>query len=305
MKIKIITSIILCFVVILSCSEENVTGMSENLSTTTVLETINSISFEEDMDELVDETLELRATNLSARGSDSSDKGWGSKKFYGDKYGECATVEIDEENNVKTVTFSSDCEGKRGQVRSGTMIISYSDSRDEAGSFRQVEYSDFYINDVKIEGIRRTEVLSVDENGNKTMKTTLVDGKMIYSDGTFKTKTSEMTRFTYREEDKKVYSTLEGSSFGVSTEGIEFRMQITSPIRFSYECFSMGKRKCGRVPVQGIKVVTDGEDVIITDFGDGTCDTLVEVTKDGEVETIDLKDMRRGEKFKNILKNKN
>jgi hypothetical protein len=31
---------------------------------------------------------------------------------------------------------------------------------------------------------------------------------------------------------------------------------------------------------------------------------LVEVTKDGEVETVDLKDIKRGERFKNILKSK-
>ena len=38
------------------------------------------------------------------------------------------------------------------------------------------------------------------------------------------------------------------------------------------------------------------------DFGDGTCDTLVEVTKDGEVETVDLRDLQRGDRFMNILK---
>ena len=255
------------------------------------------------MEELVSTTLELRSSSSSARNVESSDKG--PKKFDGNKYGDCATVEVDEENNVKTVTFSGTCYGKRGQSRSGTMIISYSDVRNEAGSFRQVEYSDFYMNDIKIEGTRRTEVISVDENGNKTMKTTLSDGKMIYEDGTFKTKNSEMIRFTYREDNKKVYSTLTGSSSGVSTEGIDFSMQITTPIKFSYNCPMDGKMKKGKVPVEGIKVTTDGDSSIITDFGDGTCDSLIEVTKDGEVETVDLKDIKRGDRFKNILKSKN
>jgi hypothetical protein len=65
-----------------------------------------------------------------------------------------------------------------------------------------------------------------------------------------------------------------------------------------------GKMKKGKVPVEGIKVTTDGDSSIITDFGDGTCDYLVEVTKDGEIETVDLKDIKRGDRFKNILKNK-
>lgn len=302
MKIKKITIVLICVGLFFSCSEDNASGFSENLSTTTVLETINAISFDEDMEELISETLELRSSSSYARNSESADKG--PKKFNGDKYGDCATVEIDEDNNVKTVTFSGTCYGKGGQSRSGTMIISYSDVRNEAGSFRQVEYSDFYMNDVKIEGIRRTEVVSVDENGNKTMKTTVTEGKMIYEDGTFKTKNSEMTRFTYREESKKVYSTLTGSSSGVSTEGVNFSMEITTPIKFSYGCSMDGKMKKGKVPVQGIKVTTDGDSSITTDFGDGICDSLVEVTKDGEVETVDLKDIKRGERFKNILKSK-
>ena len=303
MKIKKLTIIIMSVGLFFSCSEDNTSGFSENLSTTTVLETINAISFDEDMEELVSETLELRSSSSSARNIESSDKG--PKKFDGNKYGDCATVEVDEENNVKTVTFSGTCYGKRGQSRSGTMIISYSDVRNEAGSFRQVEYSDFYMNDIKIEGTRRTEVISVDENGNKTMKTTLSDGKMIYEDGTFKTKNSEMIRFTYMEDNKKVYSTLTGSSSGVSTEGIDFSMQITTPIKFSYDCPMDGKMKKGKVPVEGIKVTIDGDSSIITDFGDGTCDSLVEVTKDGEIETVDLKDIKRGDRFKNILKSKN
>ncbi len=302
MKIKKSTIALICAGLFIACSEDNTSGLPENLSTTTVLETINAISFDEDMEELVTEALEFRSTSNSGKSSESADKG--PKKFDGDKYGECATVEIDEENNIKTVTFSGSCEGKRGQVRSGSMIISYSDARNEAGSFRQVEYSDFYMNDVKIEGTRRTEIVSIDENGNKTMKTTITDGKMVYEDGTFKTKSSEMTRFTYKENDEKVYSTLTGSSSGVSTEGVSFSMEITTPIKFVYDCFTEGEKKRGKVPVEGIKVTTDGESSVITDFGDGSCDSLVEVTKDGEVETVDLKDIKRGDRFKNILKKK-
>ncbi len=81
-------------------------------------------------------------------------------------------------------------------------------------------------------------------------------------------------------------------------------MEITTPIKFVYDCFTEGEKKRGKVPVEGIKVTTDGESSVITDFGDGSCDSLVEVTKDGEVETVDLKDIKRGDRFKNILKKK-
>lgn len=299
---KKLTLLVLSFGLFIACSKESGNSSSENLSTTTILETINSIAFEEDIDALVSESMSLSSNVSSARSADSTaDKG--PKKFKGDKYGNCATVVEDEENNIKTVTFSDDCEGKRGQVRSGSMIITYSETQGETGSFRQVTYDNFYLNGVKIEGIRRTEILSVDDS-SKTMLTTVSDGKMIYEDGTFKTRESAMTRYVHFENDEKTYSTLSGSKSGISTEGVEFSMEITTPIKFVYDCFSTGERKRGKVPVEGIKVTTNGDELISTDFGDGTCDTLVEVTKDGEVETLDLKDIKRGERFKNILKRK-
>ena len=304
---KKLTLIVLSFGLITSCSDEGVSGFSENLSTTTVLETINSIAFEEDMDEMVSESMNLTSNALSARSVDSdtdSNALRGPKRFKGNKYGDCVTIVDDEENFIKTITFTEDCEGKRGQTRSGTMIINYSESRGEVGSFREVTYDDFYINGVKIEGTKRTEIIFIDENGSKTMRSTHTDGKMIYEDGTFKTKSSDMTRYTYMENDEKIYSTLSGTKSGVSTEGVSFTMEITTPIRFVYDCTLEGQRRRGKVPVEGIKVTTDGEQVIITDFGDGTCDTLVEVTKDGEVETVDLRDLQRGDRFMNILKMK-
>lgn len=303
MKMKKFTLIALSFGLITSCSEDGVSGFSENLSTTTVMETINSISFEEDIDDLVSESMNLISSTTSARSADTAaDKG--PKRFKGDKYGDCATVVEDEENNTKTITFSEDCEGKRGQVRSGTMIVTYSETQGEAGSFRQVTYNDFYLNGVKIEGTRRTEIISIDESGSKTMRTSMSDGKMIYEDGTFETKNSEMTRYTHVENSEKQYSSLTGSKSAVSTEGVNFSMEITTPIKFVYNCDDLGFRKRGKIPVEGVKVSIDGDQTITTDFGDGTCDTLVEVTKDGEVETVDLKDLKRGDRFKNILKKK-
>ena len=301
---KKLVLLIFSFGMITSCSEDGVSGFSENLSTTTVLETINSIAFEEDIDDLVSESFNLSTNVISARSADA-DSAKDLKRFKGDKYGDCASVVVDEERKTKTITFLEDCEGKRGQTRSGTMIVSYSETQGEAGSYRQVTYDDFYLNGVKIEGTRRTEIISIDENGSKTTRTYVTDGKMIYEDGTFKTKSAEMTRYTHVENDQKQYSTLTGSKSGVSTEGVNFSMEITTPIKFIYDCFGEGQRKKGKVPVEGIKVTDDGEQIITTDFGDGTCDTLVEISKDGEVETVDLKYIKRKDRFKNLLKKKN
>ena len=304
MKLTKLSTLVLLATSFIACDKGSESSFSENLSATTVLETINSLSFNEDVDEMVAESMELTDRSASSSRSADATADKGPKHFEWDKYGKCATVVDDEENNIKTVTFSGECYGKRGQLRRGTIVITYSETRDEVGSFRQVEYSDFYMNDVKIEGTRRSEILTIDENGNRTTQTTHSGGKMIYDDGTFSTKASEIRRFTSKEDDVRVYSTLTGSSSGISTEGVSFSMEITSPIKFIYDCEIDGKMKRGKVPVEGKKTTTDGESIIITDFGDGNCDTVVEINKDGEIETVDLKDIKRGDRFKNILKKK-
>jgi hypothetical protein len=90
MKMKRFTLIAFGLSLITSCSEDGVSGFSENLSTTTVMETINSIAFEEDIEELVSESMNLSSNSKSARSADTA-VDIGPKKFKGDKYGDCAT----------------------------------------------------------------------------------------------------------------------------------------------------------------------------------------------------------------------
>ena len=52
------------------------------------------------------------------------------ENFKGDRYGKCASITVDE-NNVKTVFFNGDCFGKRGQTRTGTIVITYSETKGE------------------------------------------------------------------------------------------------------------------------------------------------------------------------------
>ena len=102
--------------------------------------------FDQDVEELVDdafaqESYSSKATEISL--SSNSAKG-PKRNFKGDRYGKCATITVDEENNMKTVFFDGDCFGKRGQTRTGTIVISYSETKGEIGSFRQVEFDNYF-----------------------------------------------------------------------------------------------------------------------------------------------------------------
>jgi len=65
------------------------------------------------------------------------------------------------------------------------------------------------------------------------------------------------------------------------------------------------KRDCGRLlkflPVSGIKqiIVNGGEHEILYDYGDGECDNIITITKDGISEEVDIDLRRLAHKAKN------
>ena len=165
-----------------------------DLDTTSFVEAFLAFVFDQDVEELVDdafaqESYSSKATDISLSSISAKDP---KKNFKGDRYGKCATITVDEENNIKTVFFDGDCFGKRGQTRTGTIVISYSETKGEIGSFRQVEFDNYFLNDVQIEGVRRYEVVDLEEGVDKTVQMTLENGKMTYPDGSFSTKSKSI-----------------------------------------------------------------------------------------------------------------
>ena len=136
-----------------------------DLDTTSFVEAFLAFVFDQDVEELVDDA--FAQESYSSKASDislSSISAKGPKRYFkGNRYGKCATITVDEENNIKTVFFDGECFGKRGQTRTGTIVISYSETKGEIGSFRQVEFDNYFLNDVQIEGVRRYEITGLEE----------------------------------------------------------------------------------------------------------------------------------------------
>ena len=312
---------------IISCNKEEASIdnlSSEKLTTTALSETLDKLYFDEDISTLI------QSTNLSIENStfksastlkdgstftsinaDDGRKSHGEHRFDGDEYGSCAVVTIDTIANTKLIDFGTGCLDRRGDLRSGQILISYSNETDVVGSFRQVEFIDFFKDSINILGTRRMEIINIDEDGNQTTKMTLLDGKMVYPDGTFKVKNSEMIRFEYKDttDSSLNYSTTIGNASGIDTDGIAYSMEITSPIKFVRNCREIIEsnhrrrhRRGRKIPVQGVKVQNTGTDIITIDFGDGTCDTLADVTTNGNTETVDISTLSRGDDFEKLFR---
>jgi len=287
-----------CFLVILfliGCSKDD-PSLNTLEDSSLLIENINALAFDQDLEELLSDAFAV--DDSSTKTVDSVSKGFTKDKFKS-RYGSCATITHDEDKNQKTIFFGDVCNGLWKQSRTGTIVISYSEEKDLLGSFRQTDFIDFSMNGIKIEGVRRTEITAIDANGNKTRQSTLQNGKMIYEDGTFSTKQNLFTYHTVVEDKERQYTTLTGSSTGVSTKGENFSMNITKPIKYSYTCFSdKWFSEKWKIPVDGVKTIVKESETIVVDFGDGSCDLTATVTTNGVSKIVDLFKMKRGKKFK-------
>ncbi|BDD01224.1 hypothetical protein [Persicobacter psychrovividus] len=77
-----------------------------------------------------------------------------------------------------------------------------------------------------------------------------------------------------------------GQASYTNSNGADFSVKILEPLFFSRSCEDQV-----RFPLAGVEEVTTKEGVFTINYGDGSCDTLVEITKDGIITAVDLKDV--------------
>jgi len=165
------------------------------------------------------------------------------------------------------------------------IVITYNELRWLPGAFRQVEFQDFYIDDVKIEGTRRKENTSASTDNSPEFTITMVGGKLTFTDSTTITREVAKVR-TWIRANNPINDTVSvtGAAGGSRRDGAEYNVEILEPMVYRRGCRS------GRVfiPVSGVKQITAGENVAIVDYGDGECDNIVTITinETGDICTI-------------------
>ena len=206
-------------------------------------------------------------------------------KFFHDPLLECAVVTHDRDSNTVTIDYGDGCEGPGGRIRSGKILISYTDRRYVPGASRTVTFEDFYIDSVKIEGTRKITNTTTDSTSAPQFRVEVIDGKLSWPDGTFATRNSNHTRtWTRAENPAQDESRVEGSAEGLTRKGEEYTSVVTDPLVFKRRCLAQRYF----FPVSGVVETTSGENTMIIDFGDGECDNEATVTINGVTETITL-----------------
>lgn len=190
---------------------------------------------------------------------------------------------------VKTVIdFGSGVTFKRDTItitRSGKIIITR--SGDSPNRTEVTTFENYVVNGIQIEGTK-TRVSTYDAaTGSGTSTTTVSDGKLTYSDGstaTWKTERLRTSAITIDETTGRAVSgeisTDVNTSVTASDGTVIYAHKTAVPLVENIAC----RRRFA--PVSGTLETTYRDDIVVIDFGDGSCDNqTITITVNGVTTT--------------------
>ena len=205
----------------------------------------------------------------------------------------CATITTVLTNNTWTRTVDFGVEGctlDNGNTVKGKMVVSFSNDFSAATQTISYTFEGFYHNGKKIQGsksIVRTKKATDLLAEVHPVLTATIDMTVTFDDGGVYTRKGTLTKETisgydtwFNWDDNK--SVVTGSGTTTFPNGDTYSAEITTPLEFNAAC----KKPFA---VKGVLSLTKNGANAIIDYGNGDCNTLVTVTKDGVTEEIDLK----------------
>jgi len=195
------------------------------------------------------------------------------------------TIESTDGGFPKTITldYGDGLELVNGTIISGSIVIVVSAPPHTDGATRVVTFNDFYVDSVNIVGTRTISFSASDEEG--LTFTVVADLVFTFTDGTYIERHAEKVRklvegyATYFDHSDDVLH-ITGYVSSVSSEGYSFSRTIIEHLVRLGDC---------RYIVSGIVLMEKNDEVFAElDFGDGTCDDIATIIKDGEERQITL-----------------
>ncbi|MGF1637710.1 MAG: hypothetical protein ACFCUU_11605 [Cyclobacteriaceae bacterium] len=201
----------------------------------------------------------------------------------------CAARIVNVSEKTIVVDFGEGCIDKWGKHRMGKIILRFSDRKFVPGAVHTITFEDYYVDSVKVEGLRTKKNISRDKNEFK-FEVTLEDGKLTWPDGTFVTRDSKLikTRNTQvRPVDSELH--IDGYAYGINKMGLVYRMNITKTLVFKRMCSKMRPI----IPVEGTKVIkVEGKEDLIIDYGNGECNNEVRLKRGRLTKVVHINRLR-------------
>lgn len=251
----------------------NLTACSKDDETELAAEDSQAVFAEANIDAAFEEVDNIGFSALMGTGSFN-----GRLEASSNRLESCATITADHDARTIIIDFGSEgCTDAQSRVRMGKVILSYTENS------WSMTFDGFKIDDKTIEGERTISIVNRSADAY-TMHVLLKNGKISWEDGTFVTREIDRTktwRFAAGEWE------ISGSASGTNRKGQEYSSSITSPLLYQRSCLEQGIY----IAVKGVLVIersNPAKETITVDFGDGSCDKLVQVTVGDFTKEIEL-----------------
>ncbi|MDA6070722.1 hypothetical protein NJT12_13945 [Flavobacterium sp. AC] len=205
----------------------------------------------------------------------------------------CAKITTVLTNNTwtKTVDFGAEgCTLDNGNIIKGKMILSFANDLSASSQTISYTFEGFYHNGKKLQGnksiVRTIKTTNLFATAHPVSAAT-IDMTITFDDGKVYTRKGALVKETVpgydtwlNWEDNAYLVTGTGST--TFPNGDVLSTEITTPLEFEASC----KKPFA---VKGVVSVTKNGATAVIDYGDGNCDTLAKITKDGTTTEIELK----------------
>ena len=183
---------------------------------------------------------------------------------------------------VLTVDFgSAGCTDLQNNVRKGKLIFTYNGKRFMPGSTVVTTTENYFINGVKLEGVRTLTNVQTSTTDAPRFNVVLSNGKATFPNALSATRESDITWQWNRAvdpADDNLEIADNSAASGTTRGGRHYEVDVVEALVY--------KRQCG-IPVSGVKTyLIDGEKHISIDYGSGDCDRAFSITVNGVTREI-------------------
>ncbi len=198
----------------------------------------------------------------------------------------CVVVTHDTVSKILTLDFGTGCVGNDGKTRAGKIVIDYTQRLWRPGATMTVTLDSFYVDSLHIEGTKTHTNLATSFNDPITLNTTLVGGQITWPDGTSATRTFDRTRTWNRAPNPAMDELIiTGTASGTRRNGVNFTTTILTPKVYRRACRAQGIH----IAAEGVvEIQRTGKPTVTVDYGNGSCDTDITLTVNGQSTTITL-----------------
>jgi hypothetical protein len=200
-------------------------------------------------------------------------------------FNSCAVVTHDSINHIITYDFGIGCTGQDGKIRSGIITVNYTGSGYfDPGSSWVVTFNNFYVNSRHVEGVRTVTNNGLNGSGNMTWTIDAQNMRITRPDGSWRSWNSIRTREMVAGYGDSTWTNdiyvINGTSTGLNSQGESVSCTHTNITR---------DLSCHFITSGTMQITPSSRPTRTIDFGNGTCDDLATVTKNGITRTIHLR----------------